>query len=431
MPWTPPSDPVTSTVITVAYAVANLLTQIRWLRLMTGNADPPSSAYVVVSDSSSATTWKKVPLDALADDAVDNRVLAPGAALANIGGSGITNPYLAGDSVDDRVLAPNAAVANLGFQPINKATDTGVGMLTFGSGQRINFAQENGSKIFLTSAGDYSLGCASSVLQLSTNQFVGLRNNGAAGGDYSASFDTLNNIHAFHGRVQCDTLMVGGVQASATPAAGRIPMADGSGKLDAWITGGGGSGGAYVPHTHGGDALIPGTVNGATVSAVPGAGRIPTADAGGKLDPGWIPAAAGGSDVPVGLVAMWGVNNTAPTGWVLETSFNGRFPVATGGTLGFALGTQGGSSAHGHTFDSRHAHSGQDLSVSGSTGTPSTTGTGGGIGASFGDGSHTHNQGNLDVGGSTSEAGSPSHSIPATANNHLPPYHAINFIRKT
>jgi hypothetical protein len=57
MPWTPPSDPVTSTVITVAYAVANLLTQLRWLRGMTGNADPPGSSYVVVSDTTATTSW--------------------------------------------------------------------------------------------------------------------------------------------------------------------------------------------------------------------------------------------------------------------------------------------------------------------------------------------------------------------------------------
>jgi hypothetical protein len=65
-----PSDPVSGTVITVAYAVANILDPIRWLRLLTGNTDPPGSSYVVVSDSVSGTTWKKIPGDALAAGAV-------------------------------------------------------------------------------------------------------------------------------------------------------------------------------------------------------------------------------------------------------------------------------------------------------------------------------------------------------------------------
>lgn len=53
-----PTDPVGATIITVAYAIANLLNPIRALRAFTGNADPPGSGYVVTSDSTSATTWK-------------------------------------------------------------------------------------------------------------------------------------------------------------------------------------------------------------------------------------------------------------------------------------------------------------------------------------------------------------------------------------
>lgn len=53
-----PTDPVSGTIITVAYAVANFLNPIRALRAFTGGADPPGSGYVVTSDSVSATTWK-------------------------------------------------------------------------------------------------------------------------------------------------------------------------------------------------------------------------------------------------------------------------------------------------------------------------------------------------------------------------------------
>jgi hypothetical protein len=71
MAYGTPTDPVGGTVITVAYAVSNLLDPIRWLRLMTGNADPPGSSYVVVSSSTSATSWAKLPDDAMANQKVN------------------------------------------------------------------------------------------------------------------------------------------------------------------------------------------------------------------------------------------------------------------------------------------------------------------------------------------------------------------------
>lgn len=71
MAYGTPTDPVAGTVITVAYAVANILDPIRWLRQMTGNADPPGSNYVVVSSSTTATAWSKVPDDALANAKVN------------------------------------------------------------------------------------------------------------------------------------------------------------------------------------------------------------------------------------------------------------------------------------------------------------------------------------------------------------------------
>lgn len=70
MAYGTPADPVGGTVITVAYAVANILDPIRWLRLLTGNADPPGSNYVVVSTSMSGTTWAKITADVIADGAV-------------------------------------------------------------------------------------------------------------------------------------------------------------------------------------------------------------------------------------------------------------------------------------------------------------------------------------------------------------------------
>lgn len=94
MAWGNPQDPVAGTVITVAWAVANVLNPLRHLRLMTGNADPPGAWYALVSTGGGLPQWIKIPTDAIADLA-------------------ITNGKLATDAVDDRVLAAGAAAANL------------------------------------------------------------------------------------------------------------------------------------------------------------------------------------------------------------------------------------------------------------------------------------------------------------------------------
>lgn len=60
MAWTAPVAPTTGTVITVAWAVANVVNPIGWLRLMTGNTDPPASDYVVRSTSTTSTVWDKI-----------------------------------------------------------------------------------------------------------------------------------------------------------------------------------------------------------------------------------------------------------------------------------------------------------------------------------------------------------------------------------
>lgn len=58
MAWSTPVAPVSGTVITVAWAVANIVTPINWLRTMTGGTDPPGTGYMVTADSTTATTWK-------------------------------------------------------------------------------------------------------------------------------------------------------------------------------------------------------------------------------------------------------------------------------------------------------------------------------------------------------------------------------------
>lgn len=85
MPYGTPTDPVAGTVITVAYAVANLLNPIRALRAFTGGSDPPGSNYWLRSDSTSAVSW---------------------------------------------VARAAEVIAALGYTPVNKAGDTMTGTLT-------------------------------------------------------------------------------------------------------------------------------------------------------------------------------------------------------------------------------------------------------------------------------------------------------------
>lgn len=57
MPWSEPADPVSGTSITRAWAIANVTGLFRWLRGLTGNADPPGAGYVARSTSTTLTAW--------------------------------------------------------------------------------------------------------------------------------------------------------------------------------------------------------------------------------------------------------------------------------------------------------------------------------------------------------------------------------------
>ncbi len=98
---------------------------------------------------------------------------------------------------------------------------------------------------------------------------------------------------------------VDGADAQTTPAAGKIPIADGAGKLDGWVTS---NPSGANPTATAGKTAISGSaatfmrsdgapaigdsdkVDGAHASATPAASTIPVADAGGKLAPAWMPA---------------------------------------------------------------------------------------------------------------------------------------------
>jgi hypothetical protein len=365
MPWSAPVNPVSGTVITVAYAVSNILDPLRWLRLMTGNADPPGTAYVIVSDSVTGASWKKVPNDA---------------------------------------LAAGVAVANLGYTPVNKAGDSGVGDLFVtglsASGNVVAAGSIASSGGNVTASGNITTpaGTIAAPTVAATSNLT----------SPAATITTLNTTN----------LNTAGVSAS-----GNV-VADGS------IASSGGN-----VTAHGNITTSTGTVAAAAVQATasmsvggsrvwsaadfgqptvsPGPGRIPIADAAGKLD-AWVTASGGGggtTEMVPGMVIGWtGGAGAIPGGWGRYTAADGRLLVGAGtsGEWTFTDGNSYGSTwAHNHTSPSHghsgvsHSHSGAALGVGGTLAGPSSTGTGGGTGATFADGAHSHNASGLDVTGST------------------------------
>jgi hypothetical protein len=108
-------------------------------------------------------------------------------------------------------------------------------------------------------------------------------------------------------------------------------------------------------------------------TATPTANKIPIADGSGLLD-SWVSPSAG--VVPAGMGCLWsGTIAAIPAGWSRWTAMNGRIPVSAGTTFSttFVEGTSYGSSwSHNHSTPA-HAHSGSPLSVSGTTGVNSAS----------------------------------------------------------
>ena len=57
MAWNTPVTPVPGTVITTAWAQGTIIDNLSWLRVLTGNGDPPGTGYVGRSTSSTGVSW--------------------------------------------------------------------------------------------------------------------------------------------------------------------------------------------------------------------------------------------------------------------------------------------------------------------------------------------------------------------------------------
>lgn len=180
MAYGTPANPVPSTVITVAYAVTNILDPIRWLRIMTGGSDPPGSNYWLRSTSISAVSW---------------------------------------------VDRATEVVAALGYTPVNKAGDSGIGALSVTS---LTASGQVGSTV---AAGTAPLIVTSPTLitNLNADLLDGL-NAGNATGQIPISNGTMN--------VNCNVERLGGstkaeIIASIPGAVVEVP----AGVVAMWKTG--------------------------------------------------------------------------------------------------------------------------------------------------------------------------------------------------
>ena len=402
MPYGTPTDPVAGTVITVAYAVANFLDPIRWLRLMTGGSDPPGSNYVVRSTSTTATAWSKVTTDTIGNGEVrtsnilDRTIVNTKLALLTITGAEVANTTISGDAK----LVPGSVTGN--------SASSAIGANTLHANR---IANETFNNIQVAAAF-------------------------ATGALDAANVADIIAANAINGDAKLAISSVTGNSGTSAIGANSI---HGNRVMNGTIT-----------NTHLADDAV--TYAKLFSDDTPANGDFVTINTTtGKFEYG-TPASVAG--VPSGLIALWSTA-TPPSGWTIYTTGAGRFVVGAGGTLGAALGATGGSSTHSHSMQSHthtighghdlqnHSHSGSTLGIAGATSGPTGTGTGGGTGATFADGSHTHGTGTLDVSGntagpspnSTSGSDTAGSGAPSTASTDaptvLPPYLALHYIIKS
>jgi hypothetical protein len=385
-----PANPVSGTVITVAYATANILDPIRWLRLMTGNADPPGSSYVCISVSTSGVTWQKVPTDAIADGA-------------------ITTPKVLDGQITAPKLGPNAVVNHLGYTPFNVAGGTLSGPLAISQ----NVGTNN------------NLIAMNLVNQAGGNSGVLIR--------FQAGPSTSSHIGLIVGISHFVVLDPNGVPSLWQDGLGHLKLLNGT--VTVWDSSNSGA----SADVHSVQGYVPGTVAG-NLAFYNGAGRVNDSENLGGHPPSFYSSAAGA--IPSGLVAMVRTSAEIPSGWLRETRLDGRIPVGAGTAAGMTVSATfiddqdyGSSWAHAHGLSSHthgigghshatpnhvhptpvhthatpaHAHATGALTITGATGAASATDQANTVtpATAFATGGHTHSNGTLDVGGTISGDGS-------------------------
>lgn len=321
----------------------------------------------------------------------------------------------------DWVAGVDAVLDALGYTPVNKAVDSGVGTLAFGSGKAIVFAQENGTKVLLTANGGYAIGVAANTVEITTDRDVGIRDDAAGAGVYAFLFNTATGLFTgvaatLSGALTAASAVISGALSAASATfSGALSAASAAISGNATVGGTLGVTGTTTAAAISATSLTasgtvqgnvlassvaPGTapisvssatkvpslnvdkVDGADASATPTANTIPIADASGKLD-AWVTAPAG---FPTGYGGWVRQASEIPSGHARETNLDGRIPVGAGTTFSvtYVEATNYGASwSHGHSITG-------SISVTGPSGTNSAqTATGGGTHGDATD-SHTH-----------------------------------------
>jgi hypothetical protein len=325
-------------------AIAVALDAIGALELANGSVDTAAIIDLAV------TTQK------LADLAVTTQKLADLAVTAaKMADLNVTTAKIANLAVTAGKLAAGVAVANLGYTPVNKLGDSMTGQLS----------------IFRTQG---AIPTAFSVAPLVVQSLDALANPAETAG-IGFHRSNASGVYLYHaGLTAADWLRFITHAGGVASVFSTLNMGAGSGLDAASLL-------TKVP------------------TATPTIGAIPLADGAGKLD-SWVTATAG---IPTGLGCWVRTAAEIPSGFSRETNLDGRIPVGAGLTFGvtYVEATNYGTAWSFTPTDSGHSHGGSALGVSGNTGGPTGTGTYGGTGSTAADGSHTHNQGTLDVTGTT------------------------------
>lgn len=111
MAWSAPVPGIATQIITAAWSQANVVDLLNWLRLMTGNADPPDTGYTILSLSPTQTVWGKLTAPYINAGAIlDTHIADPkvsktltnyaNLALAGAAGSGYSSSFQSGGNVD-------------------------------------------------------------------------------------------------------------------------------------------------------------------------------------------------------------------------------------------------------------------------------------------------------------------------------------------
>jgi hypothetical protein len=418
MPYPAIADPVPATVITAAWEIANPLAAIRWLRQLMGNADPPSGSLALISSSTTTGSWAKVPADALAADvALANLGYAPvnrASDLALVGPHGwgastylsATNPnqlFLVSGQMIYLVDAANPGAPSVVIDVVNKTITMAGGSIS--TGALTLSAALAAASVSLTgglAAASVSLSGALAAASATLSGQARITKSGPT--PSATSYDTSHAV------------MVTTDNSAPTLGFERfgisgITLYESGNRLFGW----------GADNVHGEVALATGAtitnlgadkLDGANASATPGAGQIPIADGTGKLNAGWLPA-SGISGVPSGAIVAFDALaslTAAGAGWTRHTAADGRLLVGDGTTFGqgFAQGgSYGASWAHAHSTPA-HQHSGSPLSVSGATGAASGSGNQSNVATpnpANATQSHTHDLGTLGVAGNTANDG--------------------------